>query len=220
MIARILTILRKDVRRLWPNVLVFWAVMVSVAVLNATLSPKLAWNDRDFLESLPPLQWLACVLLVVQLVQQERLAGHDQYWLARPISWPELLAAKAIFLAALVNLRVWICQCAIWPAEPWSHQVPLTVFAVLPAAAFAAVTRHLGQSIICFFAVIVTLAGFAPAILNFTRPPEPAAAIIAIVCGAVILLQYSRRQEVLARSVLVAGAAGLVLLSAFLNRAP
>src|SRR5580692_10405789 len=109
MIARILTILGKDIRRLWPYVLVFWGAMVSVAVVGP-LTARQDFLARELLEALTPLEWIACVLVIVSLIHQERLVGHEQYWLARPIAWPELVAAKAIFLAALVNLPVWICQ--------------------------------------------------------------------------------------------------------------
>src|SRR5580692_8734318 len=113
MIARILGIFRKDLRRLWANVVLFWYIMAMSAIV-ASITP-----DRlDVRTSLPiatclrVLQVLACLVLIVLLIQQERLVGDRQYWLARPFGWKELLGAKALFLITTVNVPLMIYHCA------------------------------------------------------------------------------------------------------------
>lgn len=220
MTARILLIFLKDLRRLWPNVLSFWAITAGVAELDTRLAGRLDWNSHAFLNSAQLLTWLACWLLVVSLVQQDRLVGHEQFWLTRPFAWQELLTAKASFLATLVGVPFWVCHRALWPSGPLSHQVPFLCL-LLPAVAFAAVTCNLGQSILGFAVMVVALVAISPSTAKWrlTDPnwhlPAAASVLVVVVATAVILLQYSRRRETLARSILLAGAAGLAVLMRF-----
>jgi hypothetical protein len=210
MIARILTILRKDVRRLWPYVVAFWCVMVAAGMV-AGLTKRAEFHDRELLEAMPVLEWIACVLLIVSLIHQERLMDHEQYWLARPIRWPELVMAKATFVAALVNLPVWICRHYIFGPYWFPYQIQLTAYLILPTVAFAAVTRHLGQPILLFAGVIIAWETVSPSVM-IAAPmlPALAASIAAISLGA-ILIQYATRRDLFARAILLAGVVGVAV---------
>lgn len=216
MIARVLVIFRKDARRLWPYVLMFWVVMFGGTALNERFAREIDWSGRDLLRALPFLQWLACWLLVVLLIQQEQLVGHEQYWLARPIAWQEMVAAKALFLVTMLYAPISICHQALW-GNLLPDQGFVTAFMILPAAAFAAVTRNLGQAVLALIGAFMAVAILSSSTLNSRAPGllSGLALYIAPVTIAVILLQYSRRREVLARCILVAGVAGLVVSMRF-----
>jgi hypothetical protein len=213
MIASVLLIFRKDVRRLWPNVLAFWAVMAGATALSCINSDRFRWSRNNLLPSAVPLQWLACWLLVVLLIQQERLVGHEQYWLTRPFSWKALLAAKTLFLATMVGPPLWICNILV--RDRLLQPIPLTVFLILPAVAFAAVTSNLGQALLAFVGTAFVLTVLSPQIERLRADRLVPALLVALLSLAVILFQYSSRRETLARSLLLAGAAGLLILTRF-----
>jgi len=185
MSARIFLVLRKDFR--------LYRVQGPMAV-GIGLPLSLAYS----------LEWVACWTLTVLVIQQESLVGDRPYWLARPIAWQELLAAKALFILIFVNLPIWLSR-----PLPFSEPAAITVFLILPAAAFAAVTRNLGQAVLAFIGAI-----FAFGILS--KPGVDRRAVSAAALSiTVILLQYSCRRELLARSILLAGIATLLVLWRF-----
>jgi hypothetical protein len=227
---RILKIFRKDVRHLWPQALLFWAVLGVVAAID-----PLPDNQSFMHQMLRLLQPLACWLLVVGAIHAERLIGHEQYWLTRPYSWKHLMAAKALFLVVCVNLPLFVCHLATlaalgisplaWlPALLW-RQVFFTIFFVLPAAAVAAVTRNLGQVLLAGILLCVTLAaglGFVVGRgwvdwggLGWIRDCGTAL-VVAAGTAVALALQYSRRKTALSRFVL----AGTVVLAMLVGTAP
>ena len=58
------------------------------------------------------LEPVACWVLVISLIHQERLIGHEQYWLTRPYSWRDLVASKALFVLTSSPFR---CFCVSAP---------------------------------------------------------------------------------------------------------
>ena len=141
--------------------------------------------------------------------------GHEQYWLARPFAWKEVLAAKALFLATMVSLPLWICA-ALYP-DPSLQPAPLTAFLILPALAFGTVTRNLGQSLLAFVGTYLALTALSSRQIDewWLNAPLAPALFVAAVAIAVVLLQYSRRREVLAQCIVLAGATGLVVAMRF-----
>jgi hypothetical protein len=180
------------------------------------------------------LQVLACVVLITLLIQQERLVGHRQYWLTRPFGWKELLGAKALFLITMVNVPIVIYHCAqltvagintmYWFSELCWRQELFTAFLILPSAAVAAVASNLGQAILSSIGTFLTLAAVADIVrdkglwlwlifdeVHHWGAPLAPVLVVAAAATGVILLQYSSRQEVLARCILLSGAAGLIV---------
>ena len=102
--TRVLTIFLKDVRHLWPQVLVFLAI----AALAVVTDPALHTNRFEGLAKI--LEPVACWVLIVAAIHEERLIGHEQYWLTRPYTWKNLVAAKALFLVVFVSLPLFVCQ--------------------------------------------------------------------------------------------------------------
>src|SRR5512146_3310756 len=99
---QILHIFSKDVRRLWIEIL----LLVAAAALFAWVVPK-GWRSGDLYVINPfegisrvvylvlPLSWC---LIIGRLIHGETLVGDRQFWLTRPYEWPNLLAAKVIFI--------------------------------------------------------------------------------------------------------------------------
>lgn len=104
---KILQLIRKDARHLWPSFLTFW-VLLALFPMSETGSARAmrAIQDLLFGLGLP----MAVFLLVVTAIQQESIMGDRQYWLMRPFTAWHLMAAKALFLALFINVPVLPCR--------------------------------------------------------------------------------------------------------------
>jgi hypothetical protein len=227
---RILRIFRKDAGRLWPQALVFLAITAAAAALvffqvtaaHRAINPVPGRGAfASLFVLLPVLQPLACWVLVIALIHEERLIGHEQYWLTRPYSWRDLLAAKALFLVAFVNLPLFVCQFATlaaagispidWlPALLW-RQVFFSIFFILPAVAMGAVTRNLGQVVLAAVLMYLVLLAGVQAVshnpdwggFDWIRT-SGVALVMAGGTAAVVALQYARRRTAVARGIMAA----------------
>src|ERR1700739_4313976 len=107
-------IFRKDARRHWPEIAASLAALLAFAWLDIR-----RWSQGDsfaatsffvlidsqflpgLLNALLPLSWM---FLIVRVVQGESLVGDRQFWITRPYDWKQLMAAKALFVLAFINL--------------------------------------------------------------------------------------------------------------------
>ncbi len=153
-----LHIFRKDVRHLWPAILVImtstglftWMGAYSVPVIRQGSSTLDIYNG--LIQILMPLGW---GYLIAAAIHQEVLPGHQQFWLTRPYSWKSLLAAKGLFILAFVNVPMLLADCVILQIQGfhmtsyWINlvcwQLLFTVVWLLPLAALAAITKNLRQ---------------------------------------------------------------------------
>jgi hypothetical protein len=161
---------------------------------------------------------LACWLLVISAVHEERLVGDKQYWLTRPFSWKTLLVEKALLLLVFINLPMLVFQCVAmamagfspldWVSALIWRQVFVSIFFVMPAVAMGAVTRSLGQVVIIAVAVYLGSALGASILvggrsasnwgnLGWMKQCEAALLMLAGT-AAVVALQYARRRTALA----------------------
>src|ERR1022692_1080017 len=151
-----LHIFRKDVRHLWPHAAACVILMALAAILDPTYASRGQSTAYSLLAgfALP----LACWNLIIAAIHEEKLPGDRQYWLTRPYSWKDLLAAKALFVVAFINLPLFAWHAAAFaavgiplgehlPALLW-RQVFFSAFYIPPVAALAAVTRNQGQTIL------------------------------------------------------------------------
>lgn len=167
-------ILRKDVRLLWPL-----ATLVAVVqLLNAGLligggrfarSSTGEMGDLGWVSNivLPGVALLGLVVLVMAVIQQDRLPGTTQDWLTRPIPRSRLLAAKLLFVVLIGLAPILVGDLAMGLAErlPVADVIAasLTRSAVLlclvcvPAALIGAVTRTLTEALVLVVAVGVLL---------------------------------------------------------------
>lgn len=155
--TQVLHIFRKDVRCLR------WELAVVAALTVAFVwSHVVADTDRRQVLSTSMGAYLISGLLVIgwwflitQLVHDEALVGHRQFWITRPYSWRQLLSAKVLFILVCINAPLLVAQMVIlsaggypplagFPKLLWM-QFAVTIVLLVPAFALATVTRNLGQ---------------------------------------------------------------------------
>lgn len=225
-------IFQKDVRHHWLEILFSLAALAAFA-----WDQPRQWASQAFLEIgihktvtisvnvLLPLSWC---LLIVRVIQSERLSGERQYWITRPHEWKNLLAAKLLFIVVFINVPLLIVnllllkRAGFGPALSYVPQllwVQLTslVFLLLPLIALATVTANVVQMASALLAVGLCMAGGA--ILNSYVPnqiysdssDEVQGVILLSACIVTLLWQYRRRKTNRSRS-LLAGAAIAILI--------
>ena len=239
-------IFKKDLVLLWPIVLLGalaqWALFALVFAMDAfPQQPYL----RPFAQLGTFAVFLAIVFTVALGVQQEPIPGTRQDWLVRPIRRRDLLIAKLLFVLLAVHLPMLIGDAAQVLAHGFSFGEALgaalarnllILFTVsLPALAFAAMTRTVGQFLgagigyfvaIAAVAILLSLGARIGGEEQVTNPlawtgvawiPQTAGRIVmAAGATAALLLLYLRRRVVPARWVFPAFA----LLAAFTNLMP
>jgi hypothetical protein len=96
-VSQALHIFRKDLRRGWPLLLLWFAILASW-VAQSWRDPLL--NDRlQQPTNLPSVIGIAALIGLSLLVHQEPLVGRNAFWLSRPIRPSALLGSKAGFVA-------------------------------------------------------------------------------------------------------------------------
>lgn len=160
----VLAIFQKDARHLWPQIAAFWVLLAATAALDPVYTHRRPLPAETLLWTALP---LACWYLVMAAIFENRLPGDRPYWLTRPYPRGALAAAKALFVAAFVNLPVLVAHATVMAAlgtPPWQQaaallwqQVFLTAFAIVPAAAIASVTTGLRQVLLAALTIVVPL---------------------------------------------------------------
>ena len=128
-----LHIFKKDVRRLWYEILVVLALTALFAWLDPQTPPGLSASSSQnglmffgaILRMLLPMAWW---YLIARVIHQEAIPGDRQYWVTRPIAWRHLLGAKLLFILAFINLPVAVSDCVILAAAGFN---PATVGMVM-----------------------------------------------------------------------------------------
>jgi hypothetical protein len=202
-----LHIFRKDVRKLWWEIVIVLAVATGYTLLACSREYA---QVAGFIETLTSLLGLAWVSLTVLDIQDESLVGDRQFWLTRPYAWKSLLAAKAVFIVTFVNLLLLVSDCVIlisYGFSPTAHvagllwkQVRVTIL-VLPVAALAVVTETFVQAALVVLgtaAAMATLASFTTTTANplwgIDWIPETLQSALWLSASlAVLLWQYRRR---------------------------
>lgn len=218
-------LVRKDVRHLWPWILVFWAQLALVPVneLWRGRAPHSFWVLLTPQLAIP----LSLFFLVATAVHHEGLVGDSQYWLTRPFSAWHLVASKALLFALFINVPVLLMQAVMLksasmpileslPALFW-RQLFFTAAFTLPYAAIAAVTRSMGQTVLATLAAYFVLATILNTLFDRGTVPgwgdldwiRPAAFFATAGAGSAwaLLLQYTRRRTLACRLLLLATAA-------------
>jgi len=227
---QVLHILRKDIRRYWPESMASLAA-TGLFTWNAVRSWRppegymgLAMNRslQPFVSLLLPIAWW---LLVVRVIQGESLVGDRQFWITRPYDWKKLLAAKVVFILLFINLPFLIMQAALLglagfdplkflPELLMLQIVPLS--ATLPVATLATVTSSFGKAALAAFMVIIYISAISflasqiPS-SSFSSDTDGVQALVLFgTCLFVIWLQYSSRST--SRSRWVIAGFGMVML--------
>jgi hypothetical protein len=216
-----LHIFKKDVRHLWIEIAVALA-----AVALFTSRPQVILMGAP--QPLLPLAWW---VLIARVIHSEALPGHRQFWLTRPYSWKSLLAAKALFILAFVNLPMLVADTIIVRAHGFSllaelpgflwSQVLLTAVCVLPMAALSALTTGFVQLVLTSVVLALALMPWnmlAPGLslgatwvaLDWVKS-YCAGVATTIAALAILTWQYARRSTAAARAVAAAAAILVVL---------
>jgi hypothetical protein len=225
-----INILRKDARQLWPESV---AALV-ILLLFAAVEPR-SWMQMDsFVPMVGPVSSVLAGLLfvnwgilIIRLVQAERMVGLNQFWTTRPYEWRKLIAAKALFLLLFVYLPLALVQLLLLHHAhlPVFENIPLlllnllllTAIFVLPFACFAALTASFAQAMLALLGTAVLwvitssfdtprFKELTPHILGLLQY-----AVLVTVLIAALLHQYWRRRTLRSLAIIVF-APGLMLL--------
>lgn len=140
-VALIGHIIAKDMRRLWPLVLLWLVMLLDVGLARSS-------SAASFLAILP-MQIVGICFLPALVILQDPLAGPDPFWRTRPIPLGLMLTGKAFFILFLVVLPILALEsiqvaasgvAQAWkPALPWLSALWLIVSLMVVAATAAAV---------------------------------------------------------------------------------
>lgn len=143
---QVLLIFRKDVRHLWPQVVILWAMLAGYASLSAAVP---AHATLVYVISAPAVVLLGTfAFLVGVLTHADSTMGDRQFWVTRPIYWHELLIAKALFVLVFIALPVLV-----------SHVVTLAAIGMPLLSSILAVLSELG-GLAALLAAVFVLAAF------------------------------------------------------------
>jgi hypothetical protein len=229
-----LHIFRKDVREFRIELGVVFLLTVFLVLVNVqtweTLQERggFSLDDGEIFDVLLPLVW---GLLIARVIHAEALPGDRHFWLTRPYSRAGLILAKALFIAAFVNLPLFVAQALIVSLDglPLSayigsmlwNQITVTAVFLVPIAAVASLTRNLAQFLpvavlaTAVIALPVLEARYLQEALQWVRA-SIGTVLVGSIAGTVLFLQYKRRKTL--RHALygaVATFAGLVFYLSF-----
>lgn len=205
-----LHILRKDLRRHWPEIFASILVAAGWAWQQAHPDP---WIQNHASAVFPILLFVLWFILTVRAVQGESLVGDREFWQTRPYCWWQLMFAKAILLIISINgvfglAQVYLLMASGIPFRSswiaglvWLH-LEYDVYFILPAVAFAVITPSIVQWVLTLIGVCVTY--FVVSWLPWYRLPatlsstENLATVlgVTVTCGmllVVVVWQYARR---------------------------
>jgi hypothetical protein len=213
--SRAFHIVGKDLRRLrwwllvWTGVL---ALPIFLAVDALRWGPSIGefWNPHEVAVGL---EVFVAYLLTIVLIQEDALVGTRQFWLTRPISGRQLLAAKTLGAMAILGVLPvavslpWWLWCGFGVSEiavaalEWCACATLVA---LPAALMAALTDSLGRALLwsMVLVAIVPVAGifFGVVSVQHSMGPMISRSVLAVVTVAVemaivILVLYRVRSR-------------------------
>ncbi len=218
-------IFAKDARHFWPEI----TGVLAVTALFAWLYPH-TWTPEvhtgpgmnlaqmaALVAALMPVSWW---ILITRVMQGENLVGDQQWWITKPYEWPQLLAAKVLFLAVFTALPLLIAQWVLLaragfgvfghlPGQGYDLLL-LGMLLVLPVVALAAATSSFGKLTLTAFGVVVLLIGVFMLFawmktdsFSVGAPDYVMDLLFLAVAGAVVFA-YARRRVVLMRCLLAA----------------
>jgi hypothetical protein len=208
----------KDFRRTWIEIAMALALNSALVwgLAKPVGSTEGPWGP---LVVLVPLAW---VVVIARITQGERLVGDDAWWLTRPYSRWQLLAAKLLAVFAVVHFASFAGDCAVLIHKgfnPIQHlaqlmlkQAAWAAALTMPALAIAAVTRGMAHYMIgimmafAFAGISGEMAGVASAHAVAALEAVIAFVLIGVTGAVVVLWQYANRRAGRARTLLAAGA--------------
>jgi len=227
--SQILNIVRKDIRGLRLEILLVLAA--TIAFIWVRRPDWLPTSEQAF-STLPHLNYsmeellqLFRCLLIARVVHKESLVGDRQFWITRPYSWRQLLAAKTLFVCLFVVVPSAVADCALLHFARYSplsyvpqligHQALLAALFIAPFFAIATVTRNLWQFAapsVGLFAFSFLLVRLQPEAVEWLRIPSILTVVIVAEVVAIVL-QYAERRVAAARLVMIGAVAAVAAIS-------
>src|SRR5215469_13233012 len=230
----VLHILKKDLRRHWPEILISLVLLGYFAKASPQGFEFIAPSPSLFMlrfatEMIRPGLLLFWVFLIVRVVQGETLVGDRQWWVTKPYVWWELLLSKLFFVflfisVPLLHVHLLLLHQAGFSVLPNLGRLVLMQF-TLPfiviacTLALASTTRNLAQALlgagIVVLALIIGLsldslfsqsAGDGPFLVDWI--------VSLLFFGSILVVpvwQYARRRTRASR-VTIAGCSGAALV--------
>jgi len=216
-----LHIFKKDLRRLWPAVLITLALLAELTRLDCWRKDWLATSAEGWLNLLLPLTW-AC--LIGLLVQQEPLVGDRHFWITWPYRWQALLASKAMFILVFVHFPALITDATIlafhgfhpmeYASRLISKQLLLAATVTVPALGLGTLFENIAAFLLAAMVIIGAAAYLVGTYEPLRAPWLPtdeirgglATGVLALTAGVIILVQYARRRTAPSR---IAGAGAM-----------
>jgi hypothetical protein len=222
---QVLHIFRKDVRHLWPRIVVVLLLMMAHAFFDVRSSPDYGPETNranSMLNVFNMLLPLGMWLLIAWLIFEEALPDDRQFWLTRPYRWPKLLVAKVLFILVFINIPLFLSDCYILGAQGFPvlgvfpdllrRQLILTTLFILPSFALATITTGVSQFLLAWF--ILLLVPISESMLESAWSRHAAsveiqggsvfvAVLVVTTCG-IVGWQYARRSTAAARAVVLA----------------
>jgi hypothetical protein len=227
----ILTIFKKDIRRLWWGVAIALLIQIAAAWMDAV--------DNVAADALNDLLIVTWAVLIALAVHEDPLVGDRQFWITRPARWRVLLASKLLFALAVVHAPSFLADIAVLAARgfnPWewlpsllTRQLLLAAALTLPTIALAAVLRsfaHLALAAIGILGVTFLASFLAsnlpqPLFGGWTGDENLRFVLLtaAAASGAIAVAgwQFARRRTWRARLVGIASVLGAELIFAFVS---
>ena len=223
-----LHIFAKDARHFWPEILVSLAITAAFAWIYPSSWAGMAYSDglRSILAGaitvLVPVSW---AILIARVIHDESLVGDRQFWITRPYQWPQLLAAKILFLLVFLYLPILVAQCALlYQAgfSPFSYAhgllynlLLLIGILILPVVAIAAITSNFAKMTLTLLGLVLAIIALSIAGsygTSVSLPSDGSWLFILFFCSilAVIILQYATRRTFRSRLLLEGGFVGMV----------
>ncbi|HEY0758486.1 MAG TPA: hypothetical protein VGD59_04435 [Acidisarcina sp.] len=221
----VLHIVRKDVRHLYLELLITLGVIVAFAwaepsqwmtghtTLSIGLSSAKEWvGPLGYV--LLPLMWL---VMITRLVQDESLVGDKQFWITRPYRWPELLAAKLLFVVVFLFLPFLLVQAYLLHHAGFDlrtaqrdlllNNLYIAALFFLPFLVLAAISSSFAKVVLWIVGALLCVIFLFPLLASQQMVPyyvQPICVGIAVCAAlAVLLLQYARRRTLVSRMVLI-----------------
>lgn len=98
-------IFKKDLRRLWPQVLATLILLAWFAFMDGRRSDAVLPAAEGWLNLLLPFTW---IYLLGLFIVEDPLVGDRQFWVTTPCSWRSLFGAKALFALAFVHIPFFV----------------------------------------------------------------------------------------------------------------
>ncbi|MGH8142547.1 MAG: hypothetical protein ACREU2_08540 [Steroidobacteraceae bacterium] len=224
---------------LWVFALVTGLIQLAAVTVRSSLGlfqePSQLVTVADLLSLL---SFLSIVVLTLTLMHQDAVPGVRQDWLIRPIKRGDLVLAKLLFVVVIVQVPLLLVDVgqglvngfgfSAALAAGVERNIAILCFFSLPAVLIGAVTRNIAESfVIVMVGIIAYVVVFLVGVVLLLRVRTSLAGtgliwmvgatwyVLALTGTAVVIsVQFFRRKTLLARGLIGAGSAAIIL-SAF-----